>query len=154
MRFLLLLLLCPTIALAKDQPTYQDGTLVSAHMQQAGSHCAQNASTNGTVRANTDAAGNTNGTINSTTTGDSNCRDVERSVFTVKSGDNTLILTPVLSASTGAALGLLGVTHAIPRDSSLAYQLPGTPLKLRSDGKHFFVKVGKKETMFSVIGAE
>jgi hypothetical protein len=37
------------------------------------------------------------------------------------------------------------------KNSSLAYQLPGTQIKLRSDGKHFFVKVGKRESMYSIV---
>ena len=32
----------------------------------------------------------------------------------------------------------------------LMFQPPQTPIKLRSDGRHFFVKLGDRESMYSV----
>lgn len=45
----------------------------------------------------------------------------------------------------------LGWGKEFSKYSSLDHQLPGASLKVRDDGKHFFVKVGNRETMYSAI---
>ena len=142
-----------TLALAKDKPqySYQDGVLLSFRMQPTGSECTNNDETSGTVNANTDSNGDTSGRVSTNTTGTASCRDTERALYTIKSGGSTYLLTP--DHSTGANLGmaLFPLAGVFTRNSSLAYQLPGTQIKLRSDGKHFFVKVGKRESMYSIV---
>jgi hypothetical protein len=68
------------------------------------------------------------------TTGSSSCEDTERALYTVKSGDNTFVLTP--DRGTGAKAGALlsmGWSTVFAKNSVLANRLPGTVLLLRGD---------------------
>jgi hypothetical protein len=150
-------LLSTAIALAKDKPvyTYQDGVLQSFRSEQTGKRCSGDADTNGTVNANTDDGGNTNGTVHATTTSSTTCQDTQRTLYTVKVAENTLNLTPAVSGKgTAAGLATLGWSRAFAKNNVLTYQLPGTRVQIRSDGKHYFVKIGEHESMYSVVGAQ
>lgn len=54
-------------------------------------------------------------------------------------GPQTHSCVPVLSVAQRATLGW---SKTFSKNSSLYHHLPGTPLQLRDDGKHIFVKVG------------
>jgi len=153
---LLFLLSIPT-AFAKDKSvySYQDGVLQSFHTEQTGKKCSSNADTNGTVNANTDDNGNTNGTVHAATTGSATCHDTQRALYIVKVGENTFVLTPAESGKgTAAGIATLGWSRVFAKNNVLAYQLPGSPIKIRSDGKHYIVKIGDRESLYSIIGAE
>lgn len=80
------------------------------------------------------------------------CEDTERVLYTVRSGDNTFVLTP--DRETGAKAGALlsmGWSTAFSKNSVLANRLPGTVLLLRGDGKHYFVKIGNRESMYAAV---
>src|ERR1700753_853690 len=96
MRVLVLCFLLTLPAAGKDRPqyTYQDGVLQSFRTEHTGTTCSHTSDTSGAVNANTDDSGNTSGTINATTTGSTSCADTERALYTIKSGDNTFVLTP------------------------------------------------------------
>ena len=84
--------------------------------------------------------------------GDTFCRDTERWLYTVKSGEKTFILTPDYSTGTKAGAMLsLGWSVAFIKHSVLANRLPGTPVLLRGDGKQYFVRVGDRESMFAAV---
>ena len=68
-------------------------------------------------------------------------------VYTVKSGGATYILTPRGDRDESKG-GLL--TRALIAHSVLDQQPPRTPIKIRSDGRHFFVKIGDRESEYSV----
>jgi hypothetical protein len=70
-------------------------------------------------------------------------------------GGNTLVLTPYapLKREGGGLVGL-GWNKAFTKDSVLAYQLPGATFQIRSDGKHYYAKVGQRESAYSVVGAQ
>lgn len=158
MKYLLaFLLLCCSLAWAKKKPsyTYQDGVLISFRTETAGSLCSQTANTSGTVHANTDDAGNTDGNMNATTTGYSNCSNTRRALYTVKSGNNILVLSPALSEKAAVrGMATMGWSFLFTKNSVLAYQLPGTHFLLRADGKHYFVKLGKRESMYEIVEAK
>jgi hypothetical protein len=90
--------------------------------------------------------------VNATTTGSTSCEDTERALYTVKSGENTFVLTP--DRGTGAKAGALvsmGWSTAFAKSSVLANRLPGTALLLRGDGKHYYVKIGDRESMYAAV---
>ena len=67
--------------------------------------------------------------------------------FVVRSEGILYALTPL---STGER-ATLGWGKEFSKYSSLDHQLPGTSLKVRDDGRHFFVRVGNRESMYSAI---
>ena len=70
------------------------------------------------------------------------------SLYTVKSSDNTFVLT--LDRGTGAKAGALlnmGWSTVFAKDSVLANRLPGTALLLRAD----YVKIGDRESMYAAV---
>ena len=54
----------------------------------------------------------------------------------------------------GGGLIGLGWNKAFAKDSVLASQLPGTTVQIRSDGKHYYVKVAEHESAYTVVGAQ
>jgi hypothetical protein len=156
MKALLMLGLLSVPASAKDKPiyTYQSAVLQSFHSETTGTHCSGSADTDGTVDVNTNG-GSTRGTTQSTTSGSATCSDRQRVVYKIKTGENTVFLTPYspLKKEGGGLIGL-GWNKAFAKDSVLAYQLPGATLQIRSDGKHYYVKVGDRESAYTVVGAQ
>ena len=69
--------------------------------------------------------------------------------FLVRSEGILYSLTPLSAA--GRATVVLG--RGFKTDSSLEHQPPGTQLKVRDDGKHFFVRVGNRESMYLAVEA-
>ena len=67
--------------------------------------------------------------------------------FLVRSEGILYALTP-LSAGERATLGW---GKGFSKYSSLDHQPAGTLLKVRDDGKHIFVRVGNRESMYSAI---
>ncbi len=133
---LFLLLVLPAAGKDRPQYNYQDGILVSFRTEQNGLDCSHTANTSD----------------DGSTTGRSSCQDTERTLYTVKSGDNTFVLTPDhgSGAKAGAVLSM-GWSAAFMKRSVLANRMPGTPLLLRGDGKHYFVKIGDRESMFTAV---
>jgi hypothetical protein len=78
------------------------------------------------------------------------CSDVRRAEYIIRSEGILYALTPVSSATGNiaerAALGW-------SKSSSLYHQHPGTPLQLRDDGRHLFVKVGNRESKYTAVEA-
>jgi hypothetical protein len=72
----------------------------------------------------------------------------------VKSEGILYALTPA-SAATGsfAERTMLGWSRAFGRTDSLYHQQPGTPILVRDDGRHLFVKVGSRESKYMAIEA-
>jgi hypothetical protein len=108
--------------------SYHDGTLVSFSMPASGSHCAGSS--------------------------EQTCSDVYPAEYMVKSEGILYALTPV-SSGTGNIIErvTLGWSKAFSKGSSLYHQQPGTPLQLRDDGRHLFVKVGNRESMYTAVEA-
>jgi hypothetical protein len=108
--------------------SYHDGTLVSFSIPAAGSNCPGRS--------------------------EQTCSDVYRAQYMVKSEGILYALTPVSSA-TGSITerATLGWSKAFSKNSSLYGQQPGTPLQLRDDGRHLFVKVGTRESKYTAVEA-
>ncbi len=49
------------------------------------------------------------------------------------------------------ALLSMGWSTASTKNSVLANRLPGTVILLRGDGKHYFVKIGNRESMYAAV---
>jgi hypothetical protein len=107
--------------------TYHDGTLISFPMQSSGSNCPG--------------------------TSEQICNDYQAE-YMVKSEGILYALTPA-SAATGsfAERAMLGWSRAFSKPDSLYHQQPGTPLLVRDDGRHLFVKVGTRESKYVAIEA-
>jgi hypothetical protein len=107
--------------------TYHDGTLISFPMQSSGSNCPGSS--------------------------EQICNDYQAE-YMVKSEGILYALTPA-SAATGsfAERAMLGWSRAFSKPDSLYHQQPGTPLLVRDDGRHLFVKVGTRESKYVAIEA-
>lgn len=75
--------------------------------------------------------------------------------YTVDIGGQTFVLYPAPSlAKAGGVFLTMGIATAFYRSSVLYGQLPGTPLKIRSDGNgDFYVRVGKRESEYKLAAA-
>ncbi|MGA3333637.1 MAG: hypothetical protein ABSC62_05675 [Terracidiphilus sp.] len=127
----LLVSLLTLTTFAKDKhpdSDYQDGTLVSFRTVSTGSSCSQQADTKGNV--------DDNGDVKASTSGSTNCSDDLVRYYTIRSGDSTLVIAPVVVFR-----------------SVLANRMPGATFRMRFDGKHVFVKIGDKESKFSIVEA-
>jgi hypothetical protein len=152
---LVLLIALPALAKDKTQYTYQDGVLEAVKRVVSGSTCSSNGDTTGTVNANTDTSGQTNGTVKADTKTSTTCGNLYQWLYTVKTGDVVYVLTPTHSA--GARVGTavsLGWSRFFLKDSTMANQLPGTKIKLRSDPSGIYVKVGDRESLYRVVSAD
>jgi hypothetical protein len=108
--------------------SYHDVTLVSLSIPASGKYCAR--SSEGT------------------------CSDVKPAQYIVKSEGVLYALTPVSSATGSIAeRATLVWSKSFGKSSSLYHQQPGIPLQLRDDGRHLFVKVGNRESMYTAVEA-
>ena len=108
--------------------SYHDGTLVSFPLQASGSDCPRSA--------------------------EQICGDDYQAQYLVKSEGILYALTPAGTTSGSIAERvMLAWSRAFSRNDSLYHQQPGTPLQLRDDGRHLFVKVGSRESKYNAIEA-
>lgn len=143
------LLITSTAFAAKPEPVYQIGVFRALHVSQIGSYCNSHGDTNGSVLANTDQQGNTSGNINATTTTHTDCTPRTQYEYTVSIGEQTLVLTPKTSAVQIISFGFSNYFHS----STLYGKLPGETIQLRSEGSTIYVKSGKKESAYVMIGS-
>lgn len=149
MKILACLLLLSSFAFAKSkpEPVYQDAVLKSYRTVQSGMHCASSGNATGDITAN--------GSIDGTTNSSTNCRPRTHVEYTILVGEQVLIVEPALSGrqKAGAALSL-GWSRVFSKDSCLYGLLPGTHIKIRSEGGIFHIKSGKRESLYSLIAAQ
>ena len=156
----LCLLLCGTAwAAKKPEPVYQDAVLKDFHTEQQGTFCSTSGNTNGTVNANTDSSGTTNGTVNATSSASTSCSPRMAAYYTVVMGQHTFVLSPtesgtVAAAKTVAIIAFFPSAFFLKKNSVLYGVLPGTPIKMRSEGGIFYVKVGKRESEYKIVSAQ
>ena len=145
-------------AVAKDKApdsAYQEAVLVKFTTVTTGTSCSHSASTTGDVDATTSDDGNTTGTVKATTSGSTDCSDVTRRHYTLAVGQQTFVIEPEpTKGQKGVAMATLGWSAAFAKQSVLADQLPGTHVRVRSDGSGFCVKLGKRESRYSAISAQ
>jgi hypothetical protein len=145
-----LLLLCsPAFASKKSDPelVYQDAVLTGFHMASDGASCSSTGQVTNSPGSYADATVNTN----------TSCSDTKRAYYVISVGGQTLTLTTALSGKQTAKVMLtMGYGALFIKDSCLYGQLPGTPIKIRSDSNpgKYFVKVGKRESLYRLAGAE
>lgn len=121
---------------------YQNGILVSFRDVRTGSSCS------GSVNAKADDDGNVNGNSNSS------CSDTTERDYTVKIGDQLMVITPALTKKrSGFAIATLGWSEIPRKGSVLRDQLPGAHFMVRSDSSGMYVKVDKKESKFRIVAA-
>jgi hypothetical protein len=109
--------------------TYHDGTLVSFPSQASGSNCTPSA--------------------------EQICSDDYQAQYMVRSEGILYALTPASTASAGFAERAMVAWWGkfLSRNDSLYNQQPGTPLLVRDDGTHLYVKVGSRETKYTAVEA-
>lgn len=108
--------------------SYHPGTLVSFPLQASGSDCPRSA--------------------------EQVCSGDYEGQYMVKSEGILYALTPAGTMSGSfAERVMLAWSRALNRNDSLYHQQPGTPLLLRDDGRHLFVKVGSRESKYTAIEA-
>ncbi len=72
--------------------------------------------------------------------------------YTVVMGAHVWVLTPAVTlARAGTVLLTAGFGAMFLKNSTLAGVLPGTPVKMRSEGGNIYVKVGKRESEYKII---
>jgi len=148
MAFVCLLYLMARPCSAASHPnTYQDGVLVSFQNITSGAQCSSTT----TATATSDGPG----AAHADSDGHTTCHNVVDRHYTVKVGD-TVFIVKKSSSKKGMALGYatLGWSHAFEKDSVLANLLPGTPIMVRTDGEGFHIKVGKRESIYTVVAAQ
>jgi len=80
------------------------------------------------------------------------CSDDYQGQYTVKSEGILYVLTPANTAEGNLAeRATLGWSKTLVKNSSLYHQPPGTPILLRDDGRHIFVKVGNRESKYTAL---
>lgn len=136
-----LLLLCASIHAQTVQDQYQAAVLVSFKTVSTGSDCSSTGTTTGRV--------NDNGNIKADSDSTSSCSDSEVRLYTVRVGENLFVLRPA-SAFGGPTPGWVSPF----KRCSLANQLPGTHILIRSHGSGLQVKVGTKESSYTLYGAQ
>jgi hypothetical protein len=108
--------------------SYHAGTLVSFPLQASGSNCPRSA--------------------------EQICSNDYQAQYMVKSEGILYALTPAGTTSGSIAERvMLAWSRALSRNDSLYHQQPGTPLLVRDDGRHLFVKVGSRESKYTAIEA-
>ncbi len=76
--------------------------------------------------------------------------DDSQVLYMVRSEGILYALTPASSGSF-VERASLGLNRAMGKTSTLYHREPGTTLQLRDDGRHIFVKVGNRESMYEEI---
>jgi hypothetical protein len=141
----------PALANNKPQYTYQAGILQGFRRGQSGSNCIEGTNASGTVSTSLDSFGSTGGKAFANAAGASSCDENYSVVYIVKSGGATYALTP--RGDSDESKGGLLIRALIPH-SVLDHQPPQTPIEIRSDGRHFFVKIGDRESVYSAAREE
>lgn len=156
MKIVAVLLLVSTAAFAKkNDAVYQDATLKSFRVVQSGQSCATYGNTEGSVNANTDSAGLTTGNVNATTNSTTSCSPRRIAQYTLVVGGQILVVEPGHSKKAAAGVLLTAGWGALAlKSSSLAGQLPGAHVLIRSESGEIHIKAGKKESEFRIVSAE
>lgn len=145
---LLLCLVIPAMASSKEEPTYQDGTLKDFKTVQQGQHCSTSGGSDGTVNAHTNDSGYTDGTINTRSSSSTNCSPNIVPFYTITVGEHEYVVTPHRAPFSNSPLVM-----AFHKNSDLSGVLPGTVIKVRTEGENFYVKIGKRESIFKLVSA-
>jgi hypothetical protein len=134
----LCILFCVVVTIAfaktKEHPDsdYQDGVLVSFRTAAAGSNCSSSGSVKGSVNDSGDVEGGTDSS--------GSCHDLSVRLYTIRVGDSTFV-----------------IKHAPEnwnRQSVLEGQLPGFRFKIRTQKDKLYIKVGERESPFSLLEAK
>ena len=148
-------------AAKKPEPVYQDAVLKDFHTEQQGKHCSTSGDTNGTIKADTDSDGTTNGTVTATSTSSTSCTPRMVAFYTVVMGEHTFVLSPtenggVVAAKATAIIATGGMAaFFLSRKNSVLYGvLPGTPVKMRSEGGTVYIKDGKRESEYKIVAMQ
>ena len=145
-----IVLLLSSAAWAKDKPVpadYQDAVLVKFVTVTTGSSCSSSGNTLGKV--------DDDGNLTANSSGSADCSNQTTRHYTLSVGPQVFVIEPELTkGQKGAALATLGWSARFAKESVLAYELPGTHVLVRTDAEGFWVKVGKRESRYRVVGAQ
>ncbi|HEY0307774.1 MAG TPA: hypothetical protein VGB94_06400 [Acidobacteriaceae bacterium] len=141
-------------AAKKPKPIYQDGVLKGFRMEQQGTHCSTNGNTSGTVNAHTYDDGSTNGTVNANTSSTTSCGPSAFAFYTVIVGEHTYVLLPIPKP-----IGVFGAYKyafggGVGKNSVLYGLLPGTPIQMVNKDGNVYIKVGNRESEYTIVAMQ
>ena len=141
-----IVLLLVNFAHAKGKPKdsdYQPGTLVSFRTVTTGSSCS------GSTDGNVEDSGNVSATTRS------NCQNTTARIYTIHVGEQNLTVEPgVTGKKKAVGMATLGWSFVFDKGCVLRDQLPGAAIEVRSDPSGLYIRVGKKESKFKIVGAQ
>lgn len=121
------LALATTSVYAKDKQ-YEDGIFVSGNIQNTGTVSCRNNDTS------------------------SVCSNDQRAYYVVLFRNHQLTLTPQpTKGQIWSALATEGLTAALARRSVLYYLEPNTPILIRTDNKHYWVRAENHESQYRAL---
>jgi hypothetical protein len=133
-----------TIWAATDTAVYQDGVLTKVRTTVVGNSCSTSTQSDAATYGNT---------ARRTLDASARCSDIRGAVYTVQVGSIAYELTPDHSRVARAS-SHLPLSATFLHQSSLANHLPGTAVKLRTEGDVIFVRVGKHESHYRIFKAK
>ena len=138
-----LLFVAGTAQASKPKPEdYQDGVLVSLKTVASGASC----STSGTA-TRTDSGADVSA--------QTDCTDKQVRLYTVQVANQTYVLRPASTKKAeGLAYATVGWSAILAKQSVLANQLPGTHFQIRSDADGVHIRLGKRESLYSMVAAQ
>jgi hypothetical protein len=141
----LLLVTAPlTMWAATDTPAYQDGILTKVRTTVAGNACSTSTQSDAATYGNT---------ARRTLDASARCSDIRGAVYTIRVGNNEYELIPDHSRVARAS-SYLPLSATFLHQSSLANHLPGTAVKLRTEGDAVFVRLGNHESQYRIFSAK
>src|SRR4051794_25789803 len=147
--FCALVLFGVALAGAKDKSgrVYQDGVLVSYRTVNTGTSCSSSGTVNGSV--------DNDGTISGTTSSSGGCANRVAYLYTIRTSGTTLVLRPAMTGKEMAtSMATLGWGSLFMKQSVLAGQMPGVGFEISIDRGEAHVKMGKRESVYTVVAAQ
>ena len=128
---------------AATDKSYQDGILTKIRTTVVGNSCSSSTQSDAATYGNT---------ARHTLDASARCSDIRGAVYTVQVGSTQYELTPDHSPVARAS-SYLPLSATFLHQSSLANHMPGTAVKLRTEGDAVFVRIGKHESQYRVFTA-
>jgi hypothetical protein len=132
-----------TMWAAIDTSDYQDGVLTKIRTVVVGNSCSNSTQSDAATYGNT---------ARRTFDASARCSDIRGAVYTVQVGSTEYEITPDHSRVARAS-SYLPLSATFLHQSSLANHMPGTAVKLRTEGDVVFVRIGKRESQYRVFTA-
>jgi hypothetical protein len=137
------------VAVAKPKAAYQDAVLKNFSSERHQTRCASSEKNSSGLSSRGSGGGSNSASGRSGANGAAPCGVHVVSVFTVVADEHVYVLTPALLGEYAPT----GLGRFLVRSPSLEGALPGTPVKMRSDGGDIYIKVGNRESEYKLVSA-